>query len=156
MGSVAQTSLASQAETLFGRHLELSPLRNRRRGLVRCPFHEDRRPSLSVDLDRGVFHCFACGLGGGARRFAELVGERIERWSRPRPRPDRLAPWRPIFDLSHFSKKCRDLVDRLRREATRLGPTERAWDLLAEAVKFETTAWVAEAEADQMIAEMRR
>ena len=32
---------------------------------VRCPFHEDKRPSLSVNLTKGVWHCFAgCGAGG--------------------------------------------------------------------------------------------
>lgn len=33
--------------------------------LVRCPLHEDRNPSLSVNLDRGVWFCHAgCGDGG--------------------------------------------------------------------------------------------
>ena len=60
---------------LFGRYLDLRPLRGRDRGLVRCRFHEDHTASLSVDLVRGLFHCFGCGVGGGVRRFAELVGE---------------------------------------------------------------------------------
>lgn len=29
-----------------------------------CPFHEDRRPSLAVNLRHGGWHCFAgCGRG---------------------------------------------------------------------------------------------
>jgi hypothetical protein len=53
------------AEELLSRYLDLSPLRNRRCGLVRCIFHRpDRHPSLSIDLDRGIFHCFACRVGG--------------------------------------------------------------------------------------------
>ena len=149
---------APTAEELLITRLDVTPLRGRRRGLVRCIFHEDRRASLSVDLDREVFHCFGCGASGGVKRFAELVGEQRDdlRPSRSRRRPDRLAAWRPIFDLSHFSKKCRDLTDRLRGEATRLGPTERAWDLLGEAAAFETAALVADAEADVRIAEMKR
>ena len=59
----------------FARHLDLAPLRGRRRGSVRCIFHQERTPSLSVDLDRGLFHCFGCGAEGGVRRFRELVGE---------------------------------------------------------------------------------
>ncbi len=30
----------------------------------RCPFHEDSDPSLSVDAERNVFHCFGCGAKG--------------------------------------------------------------------------------------------
>lgn len=29
-----------------------------------CPFHDDHDPSLSVDQDRGLFHCFGCGESG--------------------------------------------------------------------------------------------
>ncbi|MGH7807505.1 MAG: DNA primase, partial [Thermodesulfobacteriota bacterium] len=29
-----------------------------------CPFHDDRNPSLHVNEEKGVFHCFACGAGG--------------------------------------------------------------------------------------------
>ena len=30
-----------------------------------CPFHEDSRPSLVVNMDKGAFKCFACGAKGG-------------------------------------------------------------------------------------------
>src|SRR5262245_5570956 len=68
-------------DDLFARHLDLAPLRSRRRGLVRCPFHRDRTPSLSVDLDAAIFNCFGCGAHGGWKRFAELVGETIPAWN---------------------------------------------------------------------------
>jgi DNA primase len=29
-----------------------------------CPFHDDKNPSLHVDEEKGLFHCFACGAGG--------------------------------------------------------------------------------------------
>lgn len=32
---------------------------------VRCPFHDDRRPSMSVNFDTGGFVCHACGAKGG-------------------------------------------------------------------------------------------
>ncbi len=32
---------------------------------ARCPFHDDRHPSLRVDLARGAFRCMACGAHGG-------------------------------------------------------------------------------------------
>ena len=31
---------------------------------ARCPFHEDHRPSLSVNLDEKVYYCHACGHAG--------------------------------------------------------------------------------------------
>jgi DNA primase len=40
---------------------------------VLCPFHEDRRnPNMRVDPAQGVFHCFACGVGGDAISFVGL------------------------------------------------------------------------------------
>ena len=38
-------------------------------GIGRCPFHDDRSPSLSVSKDRGLYRCFACGAGGDAIKF---------------------------------------------------------------------------------------
>lgn len=34
-----------------------------------CPFHPDRNPSLSVNVQSGNFHCFACGAGGDLVKF---------------------------------------------------------------------------------------
>ncbi len=35
----------------------------------RCPFHEERSPSFSVDTGKGLYHCFGCGVGGDAYKF---------------------------------------------------------------------------------------
>lgn len=45
-----------------------------RDGKVRCPFHEDRMPSLHVyeDPQRGWF-CFGCSRGGSVYDFATLL-----------------------------------------------------------------------------------
>ena len=41
----------------------------------RCPFHEDRSPSFSVDAERKLYNCFGCGVGGDAITFVrELEG----------------------------------------------------------------------------------
>jgi hypothetical protein len=45
------------------------------RGLVRCIFHHEKTASLSIDTERGLFHCFGCGIGGGVSAFALAVGE---------------------------------------------------------------------------------
>ena len=32
--------------------------------VARCPWHEDTEPSLSVDREKGLYHCFGCGESG--------------------------------------------------------------------------------------------
>ena len=29
-----------------------------------CPFHAEKTPSFTVDAEKGLFHCFGCGVGG--------------------------------------------------------------------------------------------
>jgi DNA primase len=35
----------------------------------RCPFHEERTPSFSVDPSKGLYYCFGCGKGGDVFTF---------------------------------------------------------------------------------------
>ena len=34
-----------------------------------CPFHDDHNPSMSIDENRGMYKCFACGAGGDLFNF---------------------------------------------------------------------------------------
>jgi CHC2 zinc finger len=34
-----------------------------------CPFHADKSPSFSVNQEKGLFHCFACGESGDVFDF---------------------------------------------------------------------------------------
>jgi len=44
-----------------------------RHGMICCPFHEDRHPSMK--LNRDYFYCFGCGATGDATEFvARLYG----------------------------------------------------------------------------------
>ena len=46
--------------------------------VVRCPFHDDRLPSLSIDLDRGLWICFGCGLRGGLHSLATRLNQEVD------------------------------------------------------------------------------
>ena len=35
-----------------------------------CPFHEERTPSFSISAEKGVYHCFGCGVSGDSISFA--------------------------------------------------------------------------------------
>jgi len=78
------------AKPRFGEILERYGLAGERKGseiLLRCPFHEEAKPSCRVNTERGIFHCFGCDAKGNVldfvakkervpiKRAAELVGE---------------------------------------------------------------------------------
>tara|TARA_Y100001938_G_C8093496_1_gene436625 strand:+ start:655 stop:2523 length:1869 start_codon:yes stop_codon:yes gene_type:complete len=39
-----------------------------------CPYHEDTEASLSINMDRGVYYCHACGANGNAYMMAKELG----------------------------------------------------------------------------------
>jgi CHC2 zinc finger len=147
-----------ESDRLFARHLDLASLRGRRHGKVRCVFHEETTGSLSVDLDRGLFHCFGCGAEGGVKRFAELVGKRPVTAAREVPRRHALdearvaalateqaaqrkrEQARPLMAASDTVREVRRTVEAARMAATLAGPTEIAWELLEHAAAAERMA----------------
>jgi DNA primase len=42
-------------------------------GIVRCPFHDDRHPSLSINYELAVFFCHGCGTKGDVITFECLI-----------------------------------------------------------------------------------
>jgi hypothetical protein len=67
-------TLRARFQSLLGQHVQkLKIYGSRATGL--CPFHPDRSPSFSADLERGVWFCFPCCRGGGVKDFAFAVGE---------------------------------------------------------------------------------
>ena len=59
---------------------ELYGLRPDRRGMVCCPFHGDKHPSMKVDAR---FHCFACGADGDVIDFAARL-HGLNKWDAAR------------------------------------------------------------------------
>jgi len=64
-----------------------------------CPFHDDNNPSMFVNDEKGLFHCFSCGEGGDVfgflmryknidfmdalRELAQLTNVRLEGINKP-------------------------------------------------------------------------
>ncbi len=55
----------------------------------RCPFHEERTPSFSVNPTEKLYYCFGCGAGGNLFGFVQAEGE-------PRLRRRRRVPRRQV------------------------------------------------------------
>jgi len=62
-----QVRSRSDIVEVLGQYLDLKKAGKNYVGL--CPFHPDRRPSLSVSPERQMFYCFACGAGGDVFTF---------------------------------------------------------------------------------------
>src|SRR5215218_4274796 len=43
---------------------------------VLCPFHDDERPSCSVNLTKGLWHCFSCHTSGNVLDFVHRMETR--------------------------------------------------------------------------------
>ncbi len=67
-------ALAARFLALLEVHVSQLTVRGRKAtGL--CPFHDDRKPSFSADLEKLVWYCFPCARGGGVKDLALALGE---------------------------------------------------------------------------------
>ena len=58
--------------TLYGQYVKTLKLtQGGRQAIGLCPFHDDKRPSFSVNLGTGLYLCHSCGTKGNAYQFAE-------------------------------------------------------------------------------------
>ena len=48
-------------------HVSLKSAGRNHMGL--CPFHAEKTPSFTVSEEKGIFHCFGCGVGGSVFHF---------------------------------------------------------------------------------------
>jgi len=72
MGSVFD-ELAARMDyhALFSEYIRLKKKGNRY--FAPCPFHQEKDPSLSVDVQTGLWHCFGCKAGGNIFQFIAKV-----------------------------------------------------------------------------------
>ena len=46
--------------------------------MARCPLHEDNHPSLSINVEEGLWKCHSCGEGGNIEKLAKIVGHEFD------------------------------------------------------------------------------
>lgn len=93
----AELKQNSDIVAVIGRHVGLRRVGTEHKG--HCPFHNDKKPSFTVNARKGVWACFVCGVGGDVIDFLKKRGmehEQIVRelgggGSTPAPAPARPA-----------------------------------------------------------------
>ncbi len=55
------------------RHYGITPVGSGEQIKILCPFHDDERPSCSVNFDKKLFHCFSCNLSGNVLDFVHRM-----------------------------------------------------------------------------------
>lgn len=68
--TVNQVQQANDIADVISEHVSLVKKGREMVGL--CPFHEDHRPSLYVNVVKQIFKCFACGAGGDVFKFVQM------------------------------------------------------------------------------------
>jgi vacuolar-type H+-ATPase subunit I/STV1 len=54
-------------------HPDAANIRNIKQQMLRCPFHDDKSPSMKVYLPDNNFHCFGCGAHGSPIDFVMKI-----------------------------------------------------------------------------------
>jgi hypothetical protein len=74
----------------------------------KCPFHDDKTPSLLVNRNTGQWYCFACTEGGGPVRFIEKyydVSEKIAQYAVDFYRSQGTLPFPSDEELEGYEKE---------------------------------------------------
>ena len=67
---VNQVQQANDIVDVISEHVNL--VKKGREMIGLCPFHDDHRPSLNVNVTKQIFKCFACGAGGDVFKFVQM------------------------------------------------------------------------------------
>ena len=123
-----QVRSAASIVELVGQYTALRQRGKKYVGL--CPFHSEKTPSFTVDAEKGLYHCFGCGVGGDVFTlvmekenlgFPEALAYLAEKYHIPLPEKRRLSPQelkleeqlRKIMEsaLSFFKKNLRTTAE---------------------------------------------
>jgi len=114
-------ALAARFRALLEQHVRNLRLRGvKATGCAPC--HDDRHASFSADLEKCVWYCHACNVGGGVKKFAELVGESWAVAALPRHERRRVAVSLRRRDAE---QKARVILER--RHEERLDTISEEW-----------------------------
>lgn len=72
MDEISKVFKAIDYRGFYQRHIPKFDANGKTEVQCLCPFHDDKEPSLSVNLEKGVFKCFGCGEQGGVVKFVQL------------------------------------------------------------------------------------
>lgn len=67
---VNQVQQANDIADVISEHVNLVKKGREMVGL--CPFHDDHRPSMNVNVVKQIFKCFSCGAGGDVFKFVQM------------------------------------------------------------------------------------
>jgi DNA primase len=84
-GLIAQIKARLRIEDVIGRYVELRPAGVRL--VAPCPFHQETKPSFSVNPEGGFYYCFGCQASGDVIEFYRAInglefGEAVEALAR--------------------------------------------------------------------------
>jgi hypothetical protein len=125
---VFDRSALPPAETFYRHEFDRLPRPSRGWVQVRCVFHDDRRPSLSLNLHDGHFLCHGCGVKGG-----DVISFLMQRDGLSFRRAcERLRAW-----TDGSAESQRDL-ERSRRERKRLQSAAETIEAEAKRLRLES------------------
>ena len=84
-GLIAEIKARLRIEDVVGRYVQLRHVGTRL--VAPCPFHQETKPSFSVNTDRGFYYCFGCQASGDIIEFYRAIngldfGEAVEALAR--------------------------------------------------------------------------
>ena len=74
-----------------------------------CPFHNEKTPSFSINMDKQIYKCFGCGKGGGTINFIMDI-ERLDFVDAIKYLGNK---YNIQVDIEHNSKSNKDLFNQL-------------------------------------------